>query len=108
VALSALFLIFPCVQLLFFQLHFKLKSRGCPFIAVASLLILTLLITFFSGFLVDQSKRFTSGSKKKNQSDLFGPHFTSIVGNFVDIGCRCRQELEWTAMGVAVGSFTQI
>jgi Ca2+:H+ antiporter len=116
---SAIFMMFMYLQLLFFQLstHAHLfeddsetEIARMPFyIAVAGLLILTLLITFFSGFLVDSIEGFTVESGVSRT--FVGLILLPIVGNAVEhitavtVACKNKMDL---AMGVAVGSCTQI
>jgi Ca2+:H+ antiporter len=116
---SALFMMFMYVQLLYFQLstHAHLFEDGSeteiarmPFtIAAGGLLTVTLLITFFSAYLVDSIEAFTVESGVSRT--FVGLILLPIVGNAVEhvtavtVAVKNKMDL---AMGVAVGSCTQI
>jgi Ca2+:H+ antiporter len=116
---SALFMMFMYVQLLYFQLsthahlfedNSETEIAKMPFsIAAGGLLTVTLLITFFSSFLVNSIEAFTIESGVSRT--FVGLILLPIVGNAVEhvtavtVAVKNKMDL---AMGVAVGSCTQI
>lgn len=117
---AAVFLMFMYIQLLVFQLKthafmFDDDSGGeelaaLPFsVAVFGLLGVTLLVTVFSEFLVDSIAGFTESSGISRT--FVGIILLPIVGNAVEhvtavtVAMKNKMDL---AMGVAVGSCTQI
>ena len=123
--LAAIFLIFMYAQLLVFQLHTHASvfaSEGGDEASTAGelatlslgvsllgLLGTTLLVTIFSEYLVDSIDGFTTASGISRT--FVGIILLPIVGNAVEhitaISVACKDKMD-LAMGIAVGSCTQI
>lgn len=121
--IAAIFLIFMYVQLLIFQLHthkdiFNSGGDGDDGSEVATMSLLTaclglcavtLLVTIFSNFLVNSIEGFTEASGVSRT--FVGLIILPIVGNAVEhisavtVAMKNKMDL---AMGIAVGSCTQI
>jgi len=116
---AALFLIFMYIQLLFFQLktHAHIFEDGAEvelaalpmWVSVVGLLTVTLLVAIFSEYLVASIDGFTEASGISRT--FVGLIILPIVGNAVEhitavtVATKNKMDL---AMGVAVGSCTQI
>lgn len=120
---SAVFLLFMYIQLLIFQLHthahiFQGEDSGAEgsesasisfFVAIVGLLVTTLLVALFSEFLVSSIDGFTESSGLSRT--FVGIILLPIVGNAVEhvtavtVAMKDKMDL---AMGVAIGSSTQI
>lgn len=118
--LAAIFLLFMYIQLLYFQLktHAHIfddadaeqELATLPFwVACVGLLVVTLLVTLFSEYLVGSIEGFTQDSGISRT--FVGIIILPIVGNAVEhvtavtVAMKNKMDL---AMGVAVGSCTQI
>ncbi|GAX28895.1 Ca2+:H+ antiporter [Fistulifera solaris] len=118
--LAAVFLLFMYAQLLVFQLHthadiFENDGDDAPFtritmpVALVGLLTTTLLVAFFSDFLVESIDGFTEASGISRT--FVGIILLPIVGNAVEhvtavtVAMKDKMDL---AMGIALGSSTQI
>ena len=119
--LAAVFLLFMYAQLLVFQLHthadiFENESgedaqsaRISMRVALFGLLVTTLLVAFFSDFLVESIDGFTEASGISRT--FVGIILLPIVGNAVEhitavtVAMKDKMDL---AMGIALGSSTQI